>query len=158
VYPHRFHHRHLNIWQSLNFGMRLGDMIEFDPHKHLHVFIWDVNGSLRHPTYAPSSYIMDHGGLDRGPCRRPTVHTLGHTHWMCCYSVMTPPGHMTSIVLSILERDPPRCSPEGFFTLFPPWKGFFYFLWVFPDPMWGQRSKGQGCLCVQIVKPSGDHL
>jgi len=38
---------------------------------------------------------------------------------------------MTSIVLSILERDPPLFSPEGFFTFFP-MKGC---LGVVPDPM-----------------------
>jgi len=51
--------------------------------------------------------LMDHGGLDRGPCLLPTIHTLCHTHWMCYNSVMTPSVHMTSILLSILERDPP---------------------------------------------------
>jgi len=50
---------------------------------------------------------------------------------LCFYlCVMIPSGHMTSIVLSILERDP-LFSPEGFFP-FPPLKGCFG---VFPDPM-----------------------
>jgi len=39
-----------------------------------------------------------------------------HTFNLC---VMIPSGHMTSIVLSILERDPPLFSPEGFFPFFP---------------------------------------
>jgi len=83
--------------------------------------------------------LMDHGGLDLGSCLRPTIHTLCHTHWMCCNSVMIHSGHMTSIVFSILERDPPLALLKGS-SLFFPWKGFFYFLGVVPDPMWGQRS------------------
>jgi len=51
--------------------------------------------------------LMDDGGLDRGPWLLPTIHTLCHTHWMCCNSVTLHSGHMTFIVLSILERDPP---------------------------------------------------
>jgi len=75
--------------------------------------------------------------LDRGPCLR-SIHTFCHTRWMCCNSVMLSSGHMTSIA----SVHPGRgillcCSPEGFSSLFSPWKGFFYFLGVFPDPMWG---------------------
>jgi len=37
----------------------------------------------------------------------------------CVVTVMIPSGHMTSIVLSILERDPPLFSPEGFLLFYP---------------------------------------
>jgi len=77
---------------------------------------------------------MDGGGLDRGICRLPTIHTLCHIHWMCCYSGMIPSGHMTSIVHLVtwhLFFCPPWrgillcCSPEGFFPFFPVFWEFF---------------------------------
>jgi len=44
-----------------------------------------------------------------------------------CDSVMIPSGHMTSVLLSILERGPPLFSPQGFSPFFS-LKGFFLFL------------------------------
>jgi len=74
---------------------------------------------LRPLLLSPSICLMDHGGLDRGPCLLPTIHTLCHTHWMCCYSVMIPSVSMTSIVLSILARDPPLLLSWRFPLFFP---------------------------------------
>jgi len=76
--------------------------------------------------------LMDRGGPDRGPCRLPTIHTLCHTHWLClCYSIMLPSIHMASIAyvhpVALLKVA----------SLVSPWKGFFYFLGVFPDPIRG---------------------
>jgi len=81
---------------------------------------------LRPLLLSTSICLMDHGGLDRGPCLLPTIHTLCHTHWMCFYYIMIPSGHITSIPLSIPERDPP---------LLLSWRVL---------PLW--------CLCVEIVK------
>jgi len=69
---------------------------------------------------------------------------LCHTHWMClCNSVMLHSGHMTSILLSILERDPPLLLSWRFLPFFPCKRFFSYFLGVVPDPLW--KVKGQGC-------------
>jgi len=96
-------------------------------------WVWCHGPADAPPTPPLYLHLMDHGGLDRGPCRLPTIHTLFQTHWMCCNSIMIlsglmtsivhlvtwhllfiwshdiycPSGHMTSILLSILERDPP---------------------------------------------------
>jgi len=91
--------------------------------------------------------LMDHGGLNRGPCLLPTIHTLCHIHWMCCNSVMIPSVNMASIVLSLLERDPPLFSPEGFFPLFSLWTFFFFISWEFfllRCEVLGQRC----CMCT----------
>jgi len=97
---------------------------------------------LRPLLLSTSICLMDHRGLDRGPCLLPTTHTLCHIHWMCCNSVMIPSGHMTFILLSILERDPPLLLSWRFLSLFSLWKGC---LGVFPDPVWGQRSGMSMC-------------
>jgi len=68
---------------------------------------------------------------------------------------MIPSGHMPSIVPSILERDPPLFSPEGFFP-FLPVKVFFSISWKLF--LIRCEVKGQVCLYVQIVKPSEDNL
>jgi len=100
--------------------------------------------------------LMDHGGLDRSPCLLPTMHTLCYIHWVCCYSVMIPSVHMTSIAsvhpgTGILLC----CSPEGFFPFFPV-KGFFLFLGSFS---WSDvRSWDMDAVCEQIVKPSEANL
>jgi len=93
------------------------------------------DASCHGPADAPPPF------LDRGSCLLLIIHTLCHTHWTCCNTVMLPSGHMTSIVLSIPERDPPlllswRCLPFCF-----PWKVFFLFSGSFSwYPMRGQRS------------------
>jgi len=84
------------------------------------------------------SGCMDRGGLDRGPCRLPTIHTR-HTHWMCYNSVMIPSGHMTSIHLSILERDPPLLLSWRFL----PCASIFSYFWEFF--LIRCEVKGQGC-------------
>jgi len=89
--------------------------------------------------------LMDHGGLDRGPFLLPTIHTLCHTHWMCFNS--------KSVLLYTLHLlFCPSWRGMKVSSLFSPWK---FFLGVFPDPMWGQRS---GMSIWQIVKPSEAHL
>jgi len=62
----------------------------------------------------------------------------------CVLTLICPSSHMTSIVLSILERDPPLFSPEGFLPFFP-WRVVWEFFLIRCE------VKGQGCLCVQIV-------
>jgi len=68
-----------------------------------------------------------HPFLDRGLCLWWTIHTLCHTHWMCCNSVMIPSVHMSTILHLVtwhLFICPSWrgillwCSPEGFFPLF----------------------------------------
>jgi len=61
------------------------------------------------------------------------IHSVIFIVLLLCFTlcVMIPSGHMTSIVLSILERDPPLFSPQGFLP-FRPLKGC---LGVVPDPM-----------------------
>jgi len=88
----------------------------------------------------PPYLLLFHGGLDRSPCLLWTIQTFCHTHWMCCYSVMIPSGHMTFIVPSILERDPPLFLSSRFLPFFSG-KGFFYFL----SFSWSDVVKGQGC-------------
>jgi len=96
----------------------------------------------------PTSFsLMDCGGLAHGPFLLQTIHTFCHIHWMClCNSLML--FFCTYDICFFCQsgvRDPP-------FLVFPfiPVKGFsFYFLGVFPDPMWGS---------VQIVKPSETNL
>jgi len=78
---------------------------------------------------------------NRGPCLLPTFHTLCQTHWMCI-SAMIPSGHMTSIVLSILERDPPLLLSWRFLPFFPCEKVFSIFWELFPVQC---EVKGQGC-------------
>jgi len=69
----------------------------------------------------------------------------------CVLTRMCPSGHMTSIVLSILERDPPLALLKGS-SPFSPWRVIweFFLIWC--------EVKGQGCLCVQIEKHSEDNL
>jgi len=43
---------------------------------------------LRPLLLSTSICLMDLGGLHRGICRLPTIHTLCHTHWLCCYCVL----------------------------------------------------------------------
>jgi len=68
---------------------------------------------------------------------------------------LVPSGHMTSILLSILERDPPLLLSWRVLAFFPG-KGFFIFLGSFS---WSDvRSKVRGVVCVQTVKPAEDNL
>jgi len=86
--------------------------------------------------------------LDSG--RRPS--TTRAACWMCCNCVMIPSGHMTSIVLSILERDPPLLLSWKF-LIYSPWKFFFLFLGSFS---WSDvRSKVRDVVCVRVVKTWG---
>jgi len=62
------------------------------------------------------------------------IHSVMFIEWVL--TLICSSGHMTSIVLSILERDPPLLLSWRFLTFFP-LKGY---LGVVPDPMWGQRS------------------
>jgi len=66
-----------------------------------------------------------------------------HTHWMCCISVMIPSGHMTSILLSIQERDPPLLLSWRVLTFFFPPERFFSIFW--PFFLIRCEVKGQGC-------------
>jgi len=79
--------------------------------------------------------------VECGICRLPAIHTLCHTHWLCCYCVLICVQWFLLYTWHLLFCPSWRgillcCSPEGFFTFFP-MKGC---LGVFPDPMWGQRS------------------
>jgi len=107
--------------------------------------------------------------LECGPCQLHS--SLCHTHWMCCYSVMIPSvhmtsivhlvtwlllfiwshdiycssNHMTSIVLSIVERDPPLLLSWRVLH-FLPLKGFLLFL---RSCSWSDvRSKVRDVVCV----------
>jgi len=97
--------------------------------------------------------LMDHGGLGRGPCLLPTIHTLCYVHWMCCNSVMIPSLHMTSLASVHPGEGSSSVALLNISSLFSLWKGFFYFLGVFPDLMCGPWT-GMSCrVCVQILKP-----
>jgi len=66
--------------------------------------------------------------------------------------VMIPSGHMTSVLLSILERDPPLLLSCKFLHFFPLWRVVWELFLIRCE------VKGQGCLCVQIVKHSDKFL
>jgi len=103
---------------------------------------------LRPLLLSTSICLMDHGGLDRGPCLLPTIHTLCHIHWMCFnsnvsfwshgiyYSVHTGEGSSSVALLKVSSI---------FFLV----KGY---LGVFPDPMWGQRSGMSMCIDCKALR------
>jgi len=62
--------------------------------------------------------LMDHGGLDRGPCRLPTIHTLCHTHWMCFNSNVSFCTHGIYSTCPSGRGILLCCSSEGFFPFF----------------------------------------
>jgi len=97
--------------------------------------------------------LMDHGGLDRGPCLLPTVYTLSyslrimevwivvhayyqlfihfHIHWMCCNSVIIPSLHMSSIASVHPEEGSSSVALLKVYSLFFPVKVFFSVSWEF---------------------------
>jgi len=79
-----------------------------------------------------------------------TIYTLCHTHWMCCYSVMIPSGHMTPIDLG---------EGSSSFALLKVSSLFFLWKFFFGSCSWCDvRSKVRDVVCVQIVKPSEANL
>jgi len=97
------------------------------------MFSLDQDGGPTHRSWRSGSWSMF-----------TTNYSYTHIHWMClCNPVMIPSGHMTSILLSILERDPPLLLSWRFYFTFPPWKDFFYYLGVFS--LIRCDVKGQGC-------------
>jgi len=100
-------------------------------------WVW-CHGPADNPPLLLSASIclMDCGVLDRGPWL-PTIHTLCHTHWMCCNSVIILLYTWHLLLPSILEKDPPLLLSWRFLLSYPHERVFFYFLGVFSDSMWG---------------------
>jgi len=95
--------------------------------------------------------------LDSGSWFMPTTnYAYTHIHWMCCNSVMIHSVHMSSILLSILERDPPLLLSWRVLPLFP-LKGFFLFFGEFF--LIRCEVKGQGCrMCTDCKALWGEFV
>jgi len=95
--------------------------------------------------------------MDRGICRLPTIHTLCRIHWLCCYCVLICVSWFLLVTwrllhLSILERDPPLLLSWRFLPFFSLWRVVWELFLIRCE------VKGQGCLCVRIVKHSETHF
>jgi len=111
---------------------------------------WTWLGLMPRPLLLSTSIcLMDHGGLDRGICLLPTIHTPCHTHWMCYNSVTLHSVHMTSIVLSI--------RGEGSSSVaLPKVSSIFFISREFSSS--DVRSKVRDVVCVQTVKTSEENM
>jgi len=80
------------------------------------------------------------GPPEAPPPLDPTIHTLCNSVLLVTWHLLFSPSWRGVLLC---------CSPEGFFTFFPPLKCFFFYsLGVVPDPMW--EVKGQGCrMCTE---------
>jgi len=97
------------------------------------------------PVLSSSFWFMDSGGLDRGPCLLPIIHTLGHIHWMCCNSVtLFIRSHDIYCSVHPGERSSSVALLKGS-SLFSPEKVFLFLgSWSWSDVK-GQRS-GRSCV------------
>jgi len=74
--------------------------------------------------------LMDHGGLDRGPCLLPTIiHSIILIE--CVVTVKIPSGHMTYFSSFHPGEGYSSVALLKVFSLFFPVKGFFLFLGSF---------------------------
>jgi len=97
--------------------------------------------------------LVDRGGLHRGICRLPTIHTLCHFHWMCLNSksVLLVTWHL--LHLSILERDPPLLLSRRFLPIFicNLWKWATQINWIEWTPVcWFWCNSLWGAFCVPL--------
>jgi len=100
--------------------------------------------------------ICIHGGLHRGPCLLPTIYTLCHTHWMCCYSNDSFWSH--DIYCSVHpEQGSSSVALPKVSSLFSPVNyNFFLFLEFF---LIRCEVKGQGCrMCTDCKALWGEFV
>jgi len=109
--------------------------------------LWTWLGLMQRPCWCPAHS----SSLPPSAWRIMEVWIVVHAYYQlfihsvllieCVVTLMPPSGHMTSILPSILERDPPA-APEGFFT-FVPVNFFVPSFWEFF--LIRCEVKGQGC-------------
>jgi len=113
--------------------------------------------------------LMDCGGLGRGPCLLPTIHTTYHTHLIClCNSVMFPSVHMTYIAFVHQGEGSSSVALLKVSSLSFTVKGFFLFVVSFSwsdvrswdrgmctDCNWALQNKLNWIDVVPLVIPTG---
>jgi len=117
----------------------------------LHLSVFKANKSTAFICQTITICLMDRGGLHRGTCRLRTIQTLCHIHWMCFNSN---PSFWSHYIYCSVHPGEGSSSVLSWRVLhfFSPWRVVWEFFLIRCE------VKGQGCLCVQIVKHTEANL